>query len=424
MKKQSLRRQALITAICSGIIRGMGFLIRLMINQALGAEAVGVMELASGAHMLALAPAASGLPAAVSRLTAKAEREDRELILYAGRRLALRMAAILCPLFFFGAPLLTRLLGEPRVLPSLMIFPPCVLIVGLSSVYDGYCYGSGNAWPPSLSEMAEQVFRLLLTLCLLSLLPRLTVAWRAAAPALASTLGEGAGLILSVLWVGAVPSFRQDHRLKETEKRLWKLSCPLIINRFSHTLLRTLCGTLIPARLLASGLSQSESMSRLGMLSGMVMPLLFLPGMLSGALGTVGGPAAAKCRTRKEENRLALRLLLPALLSGLACGIALYFLAPFIAGRLYRLPEIVPLLRTMLPLCVLMPLQQVLGGLMNGLGLQKKALRDSLLGAAVTLLFTYRWTGDPALRIYGAGYASLLGHAVTLLCTALSFSLR
>ena len=54
MKKQSLRGQAALITGCGAAVRAMGFLMRLWISRALGAEAVGIMELASGVHTLAV----------------------------------------------------------------------------------------------------------------------------------------------------------------------------------------------------------------------------------------------------------------------------------------------------------------------------------------------------------------------------------
>ena len=206
MKRQSLRRQTLVTTGCNVAVRGLGFLMRLGFSRLLGPEAMGIMELASGAHMLFLAPASAGLPGAVSRLTAKARPEDRELILYAGRQLACRIALLLCPLFLLLSPWIAARLGDARTLPSLIFFSPCVLLIGASSVYDGYCFGAGNAWPPALSELAEQGARLAGVLALLWLVPQVTLAYRAALPALSTTLGEAAGLLLMALWIGRVPS--------------------------------------------------------------------------------------------------------------------------------------------------------------------------------------------------------------------------
>ena len=424
MKEQSLKKQTALTAGVAALVRAIGFGMRLWVSGQLGAEAVGVMELTGGVHMLVLTPFTAGLPGAVSRMTAKAEDDQKGEILYAGRQLALRMAAILTPLFLLLAPWMARWLGDGRTLPGLYCFFPCMVLIGVSCVYNGYFYGRGNAWPPMLGELTEQLVRLFFTVILLGMLSRLTVAWRAAMPALATVLGEGAGLLL-IVWMGKnMPRVVPKEELSALRKKLWRQSLPLMISRFSHTGLRMLCGMLIPLRLMAAGLPQSEAVSRMGMLSGMVMPLMFLPGMLAGALATVGGPAAARCKSRSEESQMTVRLLIPACAAGVLCAVGLYLFAPFIAMKLYRLPELAPLIRFMCPMGVILPVQQVLGGVMTGLGMQKKSLTASLLGAILTLLFTWQWTGMPAFHIYGAGCASMLGHGLTLLCALIYLWMR
>ena len=423
MKKESLKRQAMITACCGAVVRAMGFGLRLWISRLLGAEALGVTELASGAHMLALTPAAAGLPSAVSRLTAKAETgEKRELTLYAGRQMAAWLGLCVTPLFLFLSPLLSKLLGDERTLPALVFFAPCVLTVGLSSVYDGYFFGQGKALPPALSEGAEQLVRLAVVGALAFLVPRVTVAYRAALPAVASTVGEMAGLIVILALAGRVPSCRKDGRLAGIRKKLFSLSLPLLLNRLCHTALRSLCGIIIPLRLTAGGLEKAEAMSRLGMFSGMVMPLMFLPCLISGALSAVGSPAMARCKTKQAENRLAFRLLSAAFATGLLSAAGLYLFSPYLSSLFYRLPELTPLLRAAVPLAVLLPLQQTANGLMTGLGLQKRSLAAGLLGAAATLLCTWQWT--PVRGIYGAAFASMAGHGLTLFCELAGLFLR
>lgn len=424
MKEQSLRRQAILTAGNNGLVRAIGFFMRLWISRLLGPEAVGVMELASGAHMLALTPVAAGLPGAISRLTARADPADQDLIFYAGRQIALRNALFLTPLFLMMAPFAAGWLGDARTLPSLWMFAPCLFLIGLSGVYNGFSYGRGSAWPPAINELSEQLIRLGATIMLCGLLPRLTIAWRAAMPALATTMGECAGLLTVGWMIGPMPSYRGDRRLKGIRAQLWRLSLPLMMNRLSHTALRALCSAWIPLRLMAAGIGQGEAMSRMGMLNGMVMPLMFLPGILAGALGTVGGPAIAKCKSGRAEGKLMRQLILPSAAVGILCAAALYGLSARIAMGLYRLPELAPLLRAMCPMAVILPMQQVTGGLLTGLGMQKKALRASMLGAGATLLCTWMWTAQPAWHIYGAGYASLAGHGLTLFCSMVHLFFR
>lgn len=418
MKGQSLKRQTAVMTGCNVLNRGLGFGLRLFTARLLGPEALGVMELAGQVHMLALTPAAAGLPGAVSRMTAAAEEEPEGIVL-AARQLAVRMGVVLGLVMLVLSPFLARWMGDERILPSLVIYSPCVLLIGLSGVYRGYSLGRENAWPPALCEGMEQVVRVVVLAALAAFLPRLTLAGRAAVPALAGLMGEGAGMVLILLWL------RPGRQAKKApvQGKLLRSALPVMLNRLSHTLLRTGCSVLIPLRLCAAGMTHGEALGQMGMLNGMVMPLLFLPGMFSGALGTVSIPAVAR-RSGYRQRRLALRLLGVAGAVGAGSCVLLYAAAPVVGSRLYGQREVSFLLRALCPMAVLLPLQQVLGGMMMGLGLQRQSFYASVLGASLTLFFTYVWAARPGLGIYGAGYANLLGHGVTLLFCLATFFLH
>ena len=122
MKKQSLKKQTAVMAACNVGIRGLGFVLRLITARLLGPEAVGVMELAGQAHMLALTPAAAGLPTAVSRMTA--QTENKEGVLLAARKMALRLGLLMGGGLLVFAPVIARLMGDERILPSLLMYAP------------------------------------------------------------------------------------------------------------------------------------------------------------------------------------------------------------------------------------------------------------------------------------------------------------
>ena len=410
MKRQSLKGQALLMTAMGAAVRGGGLIIRLILSRVLGAEAMGIMELASGVHMLALTPGTAGLPGAVSRLTARAPTEEEQAqVLFAGRRWALRMALWVMPAFFLFTPLLSSLLGDTRTLPSLYCFLPCVLLSGAASAYDGFFLGRGQALPPMLSEGGEQAVRLAFLLLFSPLMLRVTVAWRAGLAALAGLMGEGVGLLIVMLFARGIASAPADPVCLRRE--ISRLSLPALLNRLSHTGLRALSNWLIPRQLAVAGLAHREALSQLGMLNGMVMPLIFLPGLAAGSLALVGGPAIARCRTPLALRRLFFRLMGAALAVGLAATGLLFLFAPRLSVALYHLPELTPLLRALSPLALMLSLHQVTSGIMTGLGMQKRALGDALLGAAFTLFFTFLWT--PTLGILGAGLAALVGHCAS-----------
>ncbi|MBQ9299575.1 MAG: oligosaccharide flippase family protein, partial [Clostridia bacterium] len=168
MKRQSLKGQAALLTCVNALVRGLGFILHVVLSRMLGAEALGVMELSHSAHMLSITPVTAGLPAAVSRLTAV--RRD-SAALRAGRGLALRMSAVLIPLWVILSPVVAYLLGDERTLLPLWVFTPCIAVLGLTAVYSGYCYGWGSVWPPALGTLLEQALRFGVSAALLLLLP-------------------------------------------------------------------------------------------------------------------------------------------------------------------------------------------------------------------------------------------------------------
>ena len=164
---------------------------------------------------------------------------------------------------------------------------------------------------------------------------------------------------------------------------------------------------------MAGGASPAEATSALGMLQGMVLPVLFLPGIFTAAVGMVGAPAIAR-RQGRPLRLLAGRLLAAALGYGVLGGLAVYAAAPFLANTVYRLPPLTPLFRSAAPLTLLFALQQAAGTLLSGLGEQKKTLMPTLAGTALMLVCVYRLAATP-LGVYGAVYALLMGRAVSLL---------
>ena len=386
-KKKSLVRQAAVLSVSNGATRALGFVMRVALSRRLGAEGTGVLELASSAHMLWIAPVTAGLPMAVSTETAAGRGGEA---LHAGRRLALRVSLLMLPALFVLSPLIARLLGDARTLPALWCYLPCLPVLGLSAVYNGWCYGAGDTLPPAASELTEQALRFALCMGLLTVFPRMRAAYTAAVPALSTLLGEGAGLLL-VVWMlkkqGTLPAGRAS---AETEKKLWRLSAPMTWMRLSNTLTRTAGAVLIPLRLRAAGLSAQEATARLGMLSGMAMPWVMLPGVFTGALAVVAGPAIAKRRHSPEMLRaLAVRLI----------AAALAISAP------------------LAPLC---GAQQVLSGILTGMEMQRSLLASSLSGSLLTLVLDFFLVKK--FRLAGCALARLAGHGLTLYMNLCAFS--
>lgn len=412
----TLIKQTLLLSASHFIVRVMGFILRIWLSRELGAQAIGLVELASSAQMLLITPVVSGLPAAVSRMCAKAERPRQIRILRCALGLSTGAGILLMiGAFILRAPL-ALWLGDVRTLPALLVYLPCIPILGASCALNGYYYGTGRPAPPALSEMLEQAVRLLLCMRLVRLLSGFPMTLRAAIPAAAALIGETAGLMLMLLLAARIIFFAQgEGSRREIICEMLGLALPLTGMKLTSSLMRTVQSTMLPIRLQISGLGAQEAISRLGMMSGMMMPVLSLPSFITCSLCMVAAPEMTRRQTSgKPQRRLAVRILCAALAVGLAAMGAVWLAAPLLAEKLYRQAELLPMLRRCCALVPVMALSQVTGGLMNGLGLQSTSLRISLISGLLSVLLTYILAAQPQLRLYGAIIAMAAAQALSL----------
>lgn len=402
----SLKKQALTLTLANAYTRALGFALRLITARLMGAQALGVMEMSSSAVMLAITPVTAGVPTAISRLTAQKDA-DEAAVLRAGLSLVKRLTLILTPTLLLLSPAIAWLLGDMRTLPALLTSTPLIALLGLCAVYSGWFYGRNDAATPALNECVEQTVRCLLAFLLLFTLTNRNVAMTAALPNIAEV---AAGVTVWLLFQRKSPRLSARPVSVPLRREIILLTAPTTAARLCQTALRALNAVLLPVCLRRSGLSAEAATAQFGLLNGMAMPMLMLPGIVTGAICMVATPAVS--RQEKQQSRLKKtmrQLLLSAAAVGSIAAISLFLGADFISTHLFHEPALAPLLRLMSPTALLMALQQVQFGLITGLGLQNKALTGTVAASFLSLGLTAICCPTPSIRLYGAAFATLAG---------------
>jgi len=393
---------------------------RIWLSRELGTLTMGLVELAQSAQMLLITPVVSGLPSAISRMCAKEDARGCQRVLRCGVFLSLLVSLPLMAAAFFLREPLALWLGELRTLPALIVYLPCLPVLGVSCALNGYYYGIGKPVPPAISELLEQIVRFLLSMRLVSLLSGWPVMLRSAIPAAAALAGETAGLLLMLLLALRMLFVRLPGKAGRSRRamlgEMLALALPLTGMRMVTSLMRTVSSTLLPRRLQLSGLAASEALSQLGVMQGMMMPVLMLPSFVTCSLASVAAPELTRRQAQgKPLSGLVRRAMAATLLIGLLAMTAVWLFAPLIAQRLYRQAELLPMLRFACWLVPVMAMTHVVSGMMNGLGLQGRSLRISLISNLLCVLLMYVLPAMRSLRVYGAIIANAAAQMLTLL---------
>ncbi len=409
-----------IVTVFSTVERLLGFIYRIYLSRTLGAEGVGIYQITLSVIGLLMTITASGIPITVSRIMIKHESEKQNSLIYktvsAGIILSLIISIPLVLLLLFFPNAVTFIFADKRCYTLLKIILPGVIITSVYAVIRGFFWGRRKFFTYSLIELLEEIVMLILGVILVNTMVNIED----------GTIKASYAVLISYVFsfVTAIIFFLINggrfSSPKEELKPLIISSAPITLMRTATSLINTLIAIILPARLILSGLTQSDAMEKFGELSGMSIPLINIPSSLIGSIALVLVPELSnnfyskKLITLRNNIEEAVKcsifiacMIIPVFLSmGEEIGIMMY--ANKNAGIYVRNSCII-----MFPMSITM----ITTSMLNSLNLERKTLLYYLLGALFLVGSIY------ILPKYIGVYSLIIGLMASYLITSI-FNLR
>lgn len=411
--KSLFKTVALITFF-SALTRVAGFLFRIYLSRAIGAESLGLYQVAFSIFMVLLTIVSSGLPLIISRMSAgfraKKEGKKESSLVSVALIFSVVISVILCLIILLFKNLFSGLFTDARCIEILIVLLPSLVFSAVYSVFRGALWGQNNYFALCITELFEQVFRIFVCVLVigstLSAIENATsVAWSLTIACLASMLFV---VILFFFYGG-----KMSKPTKQIFKPLLRQSTPITGIRVAGSFIQPLMALIIPARLSAIGYTASQAMSIYGIAVGMTVPLLFVPTTLIGSLSTALIPDMSAAMAQNDNAHIEKRvrssiifslfiscLFVPVYLAlGEQAGIFLYDNA--LSGTLLASAAWV-----LIPLGI----TNITSALLNSLGMEIKSFINFFIGAIFmffALWFLPSLIGINAL-VYGMGVSYLV----------------
>ena len=414
MKNTVYKNASIVTGL-SVAERGLGFLYRIVLSRLIGAEGLGLYQVALSLFGLFLTVGTGGIPITVSRMIAKSKAENNPQ----GERSAVSAGLVACLLLSLPFCLLLWVFGDKMPflfadMRSFKVFRILLLGLCLSCVYAlfrGYFWGNKQFLTSSVLEIAEESVMVIAGLLLLQ---------NVSSPSLGAEKAAWA-VVISYLFsftASTLCFFLQGGRFsspKNDLKPLFNASLPITSVRASGSLVTSAVAVLLPAMLIRAGMDEREALKLFGVVSGMVFPILFIPSTLLGSLSLVLVPELAEDYYRKNLSRLKANLLRGLRFAFyIACALIPFFYAlgedigllafsNETAGEMIKKSGII-----LLP----MSLTMISSSMLNSLGFEKQTFVFFFIGAAALLLSIL------LLPPYVGAYAYIIGLGASYLATA------
>lgn len=399
MSKRSFIGSTIILMIAGLMVRILGFVYRIYLSNLIGAEGMGLFQLISPVYSLIILTLSSGTSIAVSRLVAAESARGNIIntrrITTCALWLVASLGTIVSIVLFFNVKYISNvILKDPRTYYSIMLYIPCIPVIASASALKGYFYGLQEVTPTAWSQIVEQIVRISLVTIMAAHFLDKGLEYACAVATIGMTLGEISNLLLLYIIYKHKNKKKVSpkglKRKKVLLKEILSISIPVSFNRFITSFMFTIETILIPRSLFKGGLNYQSSMIEFGKLTGMAMPLLFFPTIVTSSLATVLVPAISESIAAKKYKVLNYKIsrsIQITVLLGFMFTAVFYSFPHIIGDSLYKNESIGDMLKILSYTCIFMYLQQTLIGILNGLGKQGLSLRHAIIGYIVRIGF-------------------------------------
>ena len=444
IKKQTFLQGTAVLAMATVLVKLMGFLFKVPLNNIIGEDGFGYFNTAYDVYNVLLMISTTGLPVAMSRMISQAQTLGNHAQIKRIYRtslyvfLTIGMAGSL-GMLIFCRQLSVMVTTNENSWAAIAALAPCVLLICLVSAYRGFFQGQSNMTPTSVSQIFEAVTRLVVGLGLAWLVMKLTgeAAVRAQGIVLASgetaqdygditlaaggaILGVTLGSLISVVYLHH--KFRQSNQIlslgggtakstRSTMKELLSIAVPITLGSAGLQIIN-LFDTMIYMRRLTGALQWTEKMadSAKGVYNFcqtvFALPCSFIPTITIAVI-----PAITASLTRKdlaEAKATSESSVRTMALIAMPCAAGLFVMAEPVIRLLCSTytEDRIQLAATMLAILgltvIFNSLVLLLNAIMQAHGDVVTPVVNMLIGGIIKIIVNYILVGQPNLNIVGA----------------------
>lgn len=433
-KKDSLFRGTVILAVAAIVARLLGLAQRVPLNDILGDVGSAPYGNANNLYLMLLPIATAGIPSALSKLVAEksavGKLDEAEQIFQASLRFAIIAGVAITVPIMALSPFLAKWAKIEEATLSILAIAPALLIFPVIAMLRGYFQGRQLMMAGGLSQIWEQIFRVMTSVLLAYVLTSAgySVAWVSAGASFGGALGALAALCVMLYYLrklrqtdrassgSFVSSANSKVNTRAMMKNLLKLSVPISLYSSTVSLINWLDSMLaVPLLTLNYGGNDILAKVELGVLIMKAQSLSGIAVMFAVALSQCLVPIISEAYARGdlvELRRKGFQAIFMALVSGIGVISIIVTGAEPINALIFEQPTGTGIIITLTIVTIFQILMMTSGAILMGMGKMRLLIYNVAVCIGVKFLFTLLLT--PTLNMYGM----ILGTGLCYLASA------
>ena len=412
-----------ITAL---LMKFAGLIFNIYISNQIGSEAVGIFSLVMAVYLFFITVATSGLNIAVTVIVSEKFAINKEKMAIKAIRTCIFFSLILgiiagTLILLFSGFITDKCLHNMVSSKPLFYIAIGLPFIAMSSCISSYFTSVRKAYKNAICQVFEFVIKIIATIFLLKLNILKGVEYICISLILADVISEVCSFTLIFILYIIDIKLKKLNYVRSFGQRIniVKIAFPVAMTSYIRSGLSTLKQLIIPTQLEKSGLSCSNSLSKYGIINGMVIPVIIFPTALINSYSMLLIPEFSTYLAQKNYkaiNYISNKIFkLTCAFSVCICSVFMFF-SNELGLVIYNNIETGYYFKILAPLIFFMYMDNIIDCILKGLNKQFGVMCCNILDLSVTICFIYF-----LLPIYGInGYiasifiSELLNFSVSL----------
>ena len=441
MEKKSFVQGAAILAIAGLVVKIIGAVYRIPLNNIIGPEGMSYYSLVYDYYNWLLVISSAGLPTAISKMVSErvslGNYREARAVFQTALRLLLCIGVVTTLIMLLGAKGLSAVTYPADAVDeiakqalSFRALAPSLLFVSVMCAFRGYLQGLQHMGGTAISQVVESIGKLVCGFYLaMKLLPK-GPEYAAMGALIGVSISEFLALIVIFLFYlkrrNTFPSLSREAAAPRTKGgrgiigQLLSIAIPVTIGASVMPMTNIVDGLLVIRTLSGIGFRVETARETFSLLKSYVNPIINMPAVLTTALAMSLVPAISARMAKKDYKgvrsaaRTGMKL---ALIIGTPCAIGLFVLAEPILSMLYgslepaQLTVAAGLMQTACIGVVFLSLVQTLTGVIQGLGKPNVPVVNLLFGGVLKVISMVVLMRQPHINIQGAAVSTVVCYA-------------
>ncbi len=387
--KNKFVKSTLILIIGALFTKLLGFVIKIIFTRTVTTDTINLYSIIMPTYSLLITIAQLGLPLAISNIIAKNKNNSKK-ILFSIIPASLLINILLIIIIFLVAPIISNnLLNNKDTYYPIVSIAFILPFISLSSIIRGYFFGKQKMFPHTLSNIIEQIFRLLLVILILPKLLKYGTVFVVSIYILLNILSEIISIIVFLLFAPRNFTITKDDLKPSISiiKEVMGIAIPTTSSRIIGNVGYFFEPIILTFTLTLSGYSNQFILNEYGSYNAYVLPLLTIPSFFILALNTSLIPEISKNRNNNKliKKRLKQSIIFSFLL-GLISNTLVYIFTGDLLSIIFKTDKGIEYIRFLAPFFVFLYLEGPLSSTLQALNYAKYTMLVTVITTVIKLI--------------------------------------